>query len=332
MSGGMAGESGRPLPLCRMSCIPARKNKLHLPQSELPRIGILYWPFVVSDVQHRFFPETAVRWFGARIRREPVPALRIGSASAGCEGSMAMPLGTTCDCTLCHIEARLLRHMAVAEGELFADFVESSRLRQYTCVSDLLLPLRALPADARSDELLRELFRELATRPAFVESLLVLAFVPMLHRTIRRVARYQPALAEEDITQQALSFLLQFLRSAEMHVRQTHFAFAISRAVKRQLFEWARREGTKEALLDRGGDIVNPLGAEDFSERHAQLRHFLHRCVTRGDLTEVELKLLIQFKLEGTNGENFDSSNGNASNALRQRRKRLLAKLRRLAR
>jgi hypothetical protein len=245
---------------------------------------------------------------------------------------MAMPLGTGCDCTLCHIEVRLLRNIAVAEGEMFADCVESGQLRQYTSASDLLLPLRASPADARSDELLRELFRMLAARPSFAESLLVLAFVPMLHRTIRRVVRYQSALAEEDITQQALSFLLQFLRSEEMQVRQTHFAFAISRAVKRQVFEWARREGTKDALLDRGGDIVYPLRVEDLFERHARLRHFLHRCVTRGDLTEAELNLLIQFRLERTNGEAFGRPNGNVPNALRQRLKRLLAKLRRLAR
>jgi hypothetical protein len=90
--------------------------------------------------------------------------------------------------------------------------------------------LRTSPADACSDELLRELFRIRAARPAFVESLLVLAFVPMLHRTIRRVVRYQPSLAEEDITQQALSFLLQFLRSNETQARQSHFAFAISLA------------------------------------------------------------------------------------------------------
>jgi hypothetical protein len=144
------------------------------------------------------------------------------------------------------------------EGEAFADLTEESQLRQCASVSNLLLFLRASPADARSDELLGELFRIRAARPAFVESLLVLAFVPMLHRTIRRVVRYQPALAEEDVTQQALSFLLQFLRSNQTQARQSHFAFAISRAVKRQVFEWARREGTKDALLNRGGIAFTP--------------------------------------------------------------------------
>jgi hypothetical protein len=222
--------------------------------------------------------------------------------------------------------------LARVGGDAFADLAEEGQLRHCGSVSDLLLLLRTSPADACSDELLRELFRIRAARPAFVESLLVLAFVPMLHRTIRRVVRYQPSLAEEDITQQALSFLLQFLRSNETQARQSHFAFAISRAVKRQVFEWARREGRKDAVLNHAASALLSPAVEDSFERYAQLRHFLHRCVTRGDLTEAELDLLIQFKLEGTNGEDFRSFNGNTSNAFRQRLKRLLTKLRRLAR
>jgi hypothetical protein len=116
-----------------------------------------------------------------------------------------------------------------------------------------------------------------------------------------------------------------------MQARQSHFAFAISRAVKRQVFAWAGREGKKDGLLNRG-DIFPLLAIYEPFERYAQLRHFLNRCVTRGDLTDGELDLLIQFKLEGTNGEDFENSNGHSSNAVRQRLKRLLAKLRRLAR
>ena len=55
----------------------------------------------------------------------------------------------------------------------------------------------------------------------------------------------------------------------------------------------------------------------------------------RGYLTDSELDLLIHFKLEGTasNGEVLSTLNGNSSsNAARQKLKRLLAKLRRLAR
>jgi RNA polymerase sigma factor (sigma-70 family) len=166
----------------------------------------------------------------------------------------------------------------------------------------------------------------------FIESILVLAFLPMLHATIRRVARQQPGLAQEDITQQALSFLLQYLRSDELQARYSHFGFAISRAVKRQVFEWANRESGKTVLL-RPSDEESfaVLEAEEPFERYASLRHFLHRCATSGLLSDAEWDILIQLKLHGTNCEDFADLNGTSSNAVRQRLKRLLAKLRRLA-
>ena len=283
-------------------------------------------------IQHRFFPETVVRLVSGS-HREHVPALspyRLG-LPLGTRGSVAMRVETTCSCTLCDLELRLLASLT-AESETFPELTKSSSLRHYSSVRALIQRLKTSPADARSDEVLRELFTLRATRSAFVESLLILAFVPMLHRTVRRVVQYQLPLAEEDVAQQAVSFLLQFLRSDEMQARQSHFAFAISRAVKRQVFAWAGREGAKDGLLNRGSDIFLSLVIDEPFERLAQLRHFLNRCVTRGDLTDAELDLLVQFKLEGTHGEDFEGPNGHSSNAVRQRLKRLLAKLRRLAR
>ena len=244
-----------------------------------------------------------------------------------------MPLGVTCDCALCHIEARLVSDLSSTEAGVFRKLLaESHTLRRYSSVSTLLLYLRTSPANARSDELLRELFAARGTNPIFIESILVLAFLPMLHATIRRVGRQQPGLAQEDITQQTLSFLLQYLRSDELRARQSHFAFAISRAVKRQVFEWANRESGKTGLLRYSdAETFAALEAQEPFERYALLRHFLHRCVTRGLLTDAELDLLIQLKLNGTNGEEFADFNGTSSNAVRQRLKRLLAKLRRLA-
>ncbi|MCU1242556.1 MAG: hypothetical protein JWO71_3282 [Candidatus Acidoferrum typicum] len=242
-----------------------------------------------------------------------------------------MPLGA-CNCTLCHIEERLLTDLALTESNVFELLSVSNHLRQFPSVGALLLHLRALPAATKSDELLRELFAARAIHPVFTESLLVLVFLPMLHGTIRRVERQQPGLLAEDITQQTLSFLLQFLRSDELRTRQSHFAFAISRAVKRQVFEWANREGARNGTLDHDtGQIVAALVVEEPMERHILLRHFLYRCVSKGLITDPELDLLIQFKLEGSTGEDLCASNGTSSNALRQRLKRLLAKLRRLA-
>ena len=101
--------------------------------------------------------------------------------------------------------------------------------------------------------------------------------------------------------------------------------------LKREAFAWAAREGSKHAMLDHDGDAFPLLAIDEPFERYTQLRHFLNRCVTRGDLTGAELDLLIQYKLESANADPFETSNGIQPNALRQRLKRLLAKLRRLA-
>jgi hypothetical protein len=244
-----------------------------------------------------------------------------------------MPQGLACGCTLCNTEVRLLMDLTLTESTVFDELLSVSKgLRQFPSVSGLLLFLRTSPAAARSDELVRELLAARPLNPAFVESLLVLVFIPMLHGTIRRAAKYQPGLLVEDITQQTLSFLLQFLRSEELRTRQSHFAFAISRAVKRRVFEWANREGGQNGAVNGGsGAILAALTVEDPFERYALLRHFLHRCVTKGLISNSELDLLIQFKLEGNNGDDVCEPNGTSSNALRQRLKRLLGKLRRLA-
>ena len=264
----------------------------------------------------------------ARPRSPVSPSLVLGT-----EGSTPIPLGATCNCALCNIEVRLLSDLSLAEGTVLSELVfASNELSEFSSVSSLLAHLRAAPADARSDELLRELFAVRAINPVFVESLLVLAFLPMLHGTIRRVAKQQPGLLPEDITQQTLSVLLQFLRSDELRARQSHFAFAISRAVKRQVFEWACREGGQNGVMNHGNaESLSALMVEEPFERYAFLRHFLDRCVTKGLLMDAELDLLVQFKL-GNNGGELGESNGTLSNAVRQKLKRLLTKLRRLAR
>lgn len=244
-----------------------------------------------------------------------------------------MPPGVTCNCTLCHIAGHLLTDLTLTESNAFNELLlVSSDLRQFPSVSVLLSHLRRPDAVMRSDELLRELFAARLSNPVFVESLLVLVFLPMLHGTIRRVAQYQPGLSAEDITQQTLSFLLQVLRSEELRTRQSHFAFAISRAVKRQVFEWANREGGQNGVLTCSNrEFLDALIVEESLERRTLLRHFLDRCVAKGLIGNSELDLLIQSKLEGNTSVEVCELNGTSSNALRQRLKRLLTKLRRLA-
>jgi len=259
------------------------------------------------------------------------PLFASAQPSAGREGSAAVSLQISCRCALCDIELSLLSNLTDGDGS-FSEFKLSLNGDDQLSIPELLHLLKASPADSRSDEVLAGLLRFRSKRPTFADAILVLAFVPMLHHTVRRVLAFQPSMANEDVVQQTLGILLQFLGSDDLQVRQSHFAFAISRAVKREAFAWAAREGSKHALLDYNGDAFALFASDEPFERYTQLRHFLDRCVTRGDLTGAELDLLVRFKLENANEDAFETSNGIQPNALRQRFKRLLAKLRRLAR
>ncbi len=204
-------------------------------------------------------------------------------------------------------------------------------LLPYSPPAVLVSRLRRLAADTESDHLLRDLIALRPSDPALVESLLVLAFLPLLHRTVRMVAKRQSALASEDIAQEALRFFVEFARSNQIRHRTSHFAFVISREIKRHIFRWASRESRSTALMDELNEHVHSLNGHVTFDRLTELRHFLDRCVTRGVLTEKELNLLVEFKLNGGQIEESEGSNGSASNAIRQKLKRLLGKLRRAA-
>jgi hypothetical protein len=157
----------------------------------------------------------------------------------------------------------------------------------------------------------------------------------MLHATSRRVAARYPSLSSDDIAQHVVASLLQILASPEFYRRSSHVAFAISRILKRNTFEWAERErrspvhaAPPELLFDAPSthDTPEPV------ERAALLRHFLHRCQQRGLLTSEDLDLLVQFKLDAVRDREPGGPAAVYSNASRQRMKRLLGKLRRIAR
>ena len=243
-----------------------------------------------------------------------------------------MTSGPTCRCLLCRIETQLAHELAssIATYDALRGSTANG-LRAFVSPFHLLSHLKATQAGPSSDDLFRELLLARAVDPQFVETLMIVAFVPVLHGTVRRIAKQQSRLTRADITQQALSVFLQVLRSEQIEKRQSHFAFAISRALKRQLFEWAGREGTVHGPGKGEYQDLSPLMEDESMQRHAVLRHFLHRCVAKGLLGDAELDLLIQIKLDGNTGEEIAESNSVTPNAVRQRMKRLLAKLRRLA-
>jgi hypothetical protein len=234
-----------------------------------------------------------------------------------------------CRCPLCRIEAELLTDFLDYDHQENCRRILSSapELAAFSGAGPLLAHLRLCRQTSSSDRILRALLKAKGILGnGIVDRLFLLAFLPVMHGSLRSVARRHPQLSQEDAAQQVLQSLLRFLDSEQLRARQTYLAFTIARRVKRAAFEWAQHE-MRSPVFEPEGCVNGNFSANSF-ERLVLLQHFLDRAVRRGVLNEEELDLLIQFKLE--NGRRDHVSEG-SSNAHRQRLKRLLSKLRRLA-
>jgi hypothetical protein len=245
---------------------------------------------------------------------------------------------STCRCLLCQLEVHLKQELREADREEhYASIASSdSLLSGYPSASALSAHLRSCrgegngthPADAILLEMLR--LRHRNGRDTLLRDVLLLAFIPVLHSTARQLARRYPLLPADDTAQHLVASLLQTLDSPELLARQSHLAFAISRMAKRSMFGWAERETRIPGNAERDEPVVPTddvvWGISEPLERTVLLRHFLNRCQREGVVNGPDLELLVHIKLE-PNG-----TFAGYSNALRQRIKRLLAKLRKAAR
>lgn len=239
---------------------------------------------------------------------------------------------STCRCLICDLERALTVEVADPSFAERYRACAASRglLRTFPCALDLLDFLHTRGTEAGipfTDPVLAALVDVARTNGngTCLRDLLVLAFVPTLHSTSRQVARRYPTLAPEDVAQHTVTSLLEIFETYSMS--RSHIAFAVSRLLRRKTFEWAARQ---TRLAPSAVDIASTTeDIEDSVERITILRHFLHRCRARGLLTAKELQLLVDFKLNAERDRSGPVSI--YSNASRQRMKRLVNKLRRIA-
>lgn len=242
-----------------------------------------------------------------------------------------------CRCLLCQLEVHLKQQF----GELsfqrnFSQVAGSGLLLSgFPTAFALTAHLRSCrsngngthPADPILLEILR--LRQTAADTA-LRDVLLLAFIPVLHTASRQIAQRHPLLSPEDTLQHLVAALLEALDSPKLLAKDSHLAFAISRMAKRNTFDWAERQNRTPGNSERDELLSeSPLsGIPEPFERTVLLRHFLCRCQREGLLTGKDVELLVHIKLEGHLG----GADGEYSNALRQKIKRLIGKLRRAAR
>lgn len=248
---------------------------------------------------------------------------------------------SNCTCTICDVEKYIRAELVLPGSQArYRQFVTDNRLlADFPTALDLVAKFHACK-DARdghclSDRILVRLLTSVTTHDwDYLEWILILLFTPTAHAVVRHVSCHYQFLAREDLSQLALTTLIQSLRSKTWQSQRSHFGYAVARSLRRRLFEWARDEfqSTSQFAAKKIGEQFPAIQtAEESFERNAILRHFLNLCQEKAYLTSDEMNLLIDLKLDETVEAGISGPNGRTSNPFRQKVKRLMTKLRRAA-
>lgn len=251
-----------------------------------------------------------------------------------------MLAGNDCACLICRLESSLAHELSQEKGvEGFRRWARSSEvLAGFQSAAELIghLHCQSENRNVRVDPLIVALVRARAQQPfdPIAQSLLVLVFVPTLHRTASQVAATFPLLSREDTAQHLFAALIEFLDSRELCAQRSHLAFVVARKMRRSAFRWAIRESRLNLPAE---PVQAPAPSEETDEARDEghpailLAKFLDDCQSRGWLSQEERELLTRFKVEGVSGAEIGGHSGHSAVAIRHRIQRLLERLRRIA-
>ena len=252
-----------------------------------------------------------------------------------------MIIGTNCNCLICRLETRLTAELG-GDGsrEKYSQLVASSLvLSGFPTPLELIQHLHRPEIDhlySSSDHILLELVRP-GLNPVlqqFRHSMLLLVFIPTIHRTTSQLSASFPSLARDDIAQHLIMVLLESLGTKELQSRQSHFAFTIARRIRRAAFRWAIHESRVAAIEQPAAPPTMRYSldvSEDPSHSPVLLRQFLDDCERKGWLTSIERQILTDSKIEGLSCRELSRRNGNSPVAIQHRIHRLIDRLRHLA-
>jgi DNA-directed RNA polymerase specialized sigma24 family protein len=252
-----------------------------------------------------------------------------------------MMTASYCDCLICRLEASFIAELSDRRSDeefrLFA--VSSPILSAFPSAFELVRKLQDPDnheQNPSSDDVLLDLLgrgRDSPFQPMW-QRLLLLVFIPTVHRTTSQIIGTFPPLTRDDTAQHLFAVLLEFLHSNELRSRRSHLGFTIARKLRRSAFRWANREAHRSLWDETNGTSATVLETDasgDDSHASIALGQFLDNCQRRGWLSTEERELLIEFKLEGVSCPELARRNGHSVVAIRHRIQRLLDRLRRIA-
>jgi len=245
-----------------------------------------------------------------------------------------------CNCSICGVEQVLIENLGEEKtAQQYRRIVrESSILSSFPTALALLHRLREITKDEdhedSSDAIVRDLLRPGENHGQELRHRLVLLMLmPAVHKTSRQIAYGFPSLARDDIAQQLLTSILEVLQSKLLLKQQSHFAFTITRLMRRHSFRWAIREARLAPTQELGTPVLAEavIEAGIGFETTIHLQEFLRGCLSDGQLTEAERDLLMLFKIEGVSVEVLAAREGLSEIAFRHRMQRVIDRLRRIA-
>lgn len=248
-----------------------------------------------------------------------------------------------CRCVICSVERQLASDMTAPStvGRFRTLIVNTPILSDFESPSAVIAFLHRHPHDSirikQSNEIIKALLgtKESCEGPPLFQDLLLLAFVPTLHKTHREICFRFTNLSREDVGQQVLTSFLELARSPALQHRNGYFSAALARGVRKSVFRWAIKESRNlpDAEFPDGSPstYAEPVADVDL-ETPCVLRSFLARCIKTGALTHSEYDLLVKFSLEGVQAKELANGNsGLTPTALHRRLQRIMTRLRETA-
>ena len=213
-----------------------------------------------------------------------------------------------CNCHICKIERHLI--VSLSERPYSDEFLtvsySATPLATFSSALALVEHLHAQKYGAISVPSASEIVGSLIQNTSLVfgaelkNSILVLAFIPMIHRTYREVRAWFREIEPEDIAQQILTLFLDLVGSVYPMPTNNYLPIALTRTLRKNSFRWAEKEKrhTIQRETDKSQELAE-VGANDTFETVSVLNDFLNHCHRIGILSTFERDLLIKLKVEG---------------------------------
>ncbi|MGH9713639.1 MAG: hypothetical protein ACRD5M_10110 [Candidatus Acidiferrales bacterium] len=247
-----------------------------------------------------------------------------------------------CHCHICDVETHLLAWLSDSPSERFAKLAfNSPLLANFADASVLIEHLHAQRDGLIQAPSASEVLYALIQCGSNVEdrqlsqSILLLAFMPTIHRTYREIRAWYRDLSTDDIAQQLFTYFLELTDSAPVALLKTHLSFALARSLRRNAIRWARRETLILLQRERRQQerkSVRESAADANFEPISLLHDFLDYCCRIGIVSQFERDLLIKLKVEGFLAkEASDTHTVLSGKAVQRRIERIMDRLRKAA-